>query len=166
MTSNGARFGSCGLAADWRWSRIIFGDERERRFNVGGRLSTAEWVTAATAVMALAVSVVAFVYSRRGTIAAEQSASTAADALVENRRSADAAVVAAAAAQRSADLADETLHPAPVVDLVITKAGGDSWVLRNVGAATARGIYHVDEVQSASGLVPTSISDPGWGSSS
>lgn len=116
-------------------------------------MTAAEWVTAALAVLALVVSIGAFVYARRGTIAAERSADaaeasarTAAATLAENRRSADAAVDAAAAAQRSADLADEALHPAPVVELVITKAGGDSWVLRNVGAATARGVCHVDEV--------------------
>lgn len=116
-------------------------------------MSAAEWVTAVIAILALILSVAAFVYARRGTIAAEKSAdaaeasaSTAAATLTENRRSADAAVAAAAAAARSADLADEALHPAPVVRLVIEKAGGSAWVLRNVGDARAVGVRCTDDV--------------------
>lgn len=102
-------------------------------------------------------------YARRGTIAAKESASTAADALVENRRSADAAVAAAAAAHRSADLADEALHPAAVVDRVTTRAGTNSWVLRNVGAATARRVHHVDEVKFRLRLASDLELGPGMG---
>ncbi|CAM3225310.1 hypothetical protein [Tsukamurella hominis] len=126
-------------------------------------MSVAEWVTAVIAVVALGVSIGAFVYARRGTIAAEESASTAADALVENRRSADAAVAAAAAAERSADLADEALHPPAAAQLVIEKAGGSTWVLRNVGDAAAAGVRCADDVGGLFRLAPDLTLGPGAG---